>query len=809
MPTITHTDYLLQKATGASTLVIVPGVWVRLLNNSTATNYYSTAVTDAQGAFTHSAIPGDYSLYYGPTQTVGGTPTLVNAHYPVPVTAGDDAVFGSITALLSGPYSASALAGGGDFAGNERLAQGPLIDITASAYNAKGDCRWVTDAAITIGTPNMTSATAAFVQADVGKIAIISLAGAGGQELIAPILSVQSGTACTLSINATATVSAKAACIGTDNASRIQLAINYQQLNGGRVYVPTGKFLVTNYGGPGAGLIPAPGAGFAFTDSTRDLIMEGDGQLNSVLIHGGAFGFDGLLGYISGPKLSRWVLSDLTLDGNYVGVAGGVISQDLTGVPALAVLYWPYTTATASVYNGLYHDFFRVRFYRPSAFGTQGTKGGKFIGCAFEQCGQPISGTHIDNIGSGEGDAIVLGCTWKDSAGNYVDMIDPTGGAGHMLRCIFIGNESFNHNSGGLYGAGLGSIIIGNRLNNSAGVGGGIGYDGGTHVSMRGKNLVAGNILDGITVNTSGLSASSYGDLVFGNIASNESPSIPAGFNAFLQGQLQFTFTRQSILFGSGTITPDLSQGNVITVGTLTGTLTINSPTNVTPGQLVFLEFTQDGTGARAVNWGAFWRGGIQPVRNASSTCIVACFVGSDSSLYWLTPTPVDGSRRIDSSQAQFEGIPLINNVSAVQAPSLTANGNDVFLNGNAGSVYLRPTSGSNNNMLASAAGAGTWTTYDSGGAARNTLDDGSGNAATKLKKTVASGVATTGGGSTTGFVSFGSAPALGIYFGSGAPTISAPKGSLYLRTDGTTTNDRAYINTNAGTTWTALTTAA
>lgn len=49
----------------------------------------------------------------------------------------------------------------------------------------------------------------------------------------------------------------------------------------------------------------------------------------------------------------------------------------------------------------------------------------------------------------------------------------------------------------------------------------------------------------------------------------------------------------------------------------------------------------------------------------------------------------------------------------------------------------------------------------------------------------------------------------LGIYFGSGAPTISAPKGSLYLRTDGTTTNDRAYINTDAGTTWTALTTAA
>lgn len=43
---------------------------------------------------------------------------------------------------------------------------------------------------------------------------------------------------------------------------------------------------------------------------------------------------------------------------------------------------------------------------------------------------------------------------------------------------------------------------------------------------------------------------------------------------------------------------------------------------------------------------------------------------------------------------------------------------------------------------------------------------------------------------------------------GTGAPTFSAGKGSLYLRIDGSTTNDRAYINTNGSTTWTTLTTA-
>lgn len=48
-----------------------------------------------------------------------------------------------------------------------------------------------------------------------------------------------------------------------------------------------------------------------------------------------------------------------------------------------------------------------------------------------------------------------------------------------------------------------------------------------------------------------------------------------------------------------------------------------------------------------------------------------------------------------------------------------------------------------------------------------------------------------------------------GMFFGSGAPTLSAAKGSLYLRSDGSGTGDRAYINTDGSTTWTALTTAA
>jgi hypothetical protein len=64
------------------------------------------------------------------------------------------------------------------------------------------------------------------------------------------------------------------------------------------------------------------------------------------------------------------------------------------------------------------------------------------------------------------------------------------------------------------------------------------------------------------------------------------------------------------------------------------------------------------------------------------------------------------------------------------------------------------------------------------------------------------------GGTAGTGYM-FSSTANFGVFFGSGAPSLSAAKGSLYLRSNGSTTNDRAYINTDGGTTWTALTTAA
>jgi uncharacterized membrane protein len=57
--------------------------------------------------------------------------------------------------------------------------------------------------------------------------------------------------------------------------------------------------------------------------------------------------------------------------------------------------------------------------------------------------------------------------------------------------------------------------------------------------------------------------------------------------------------------------------------------------------------------------------------------------------------------------------------------------------------------------------------------------------------------------------ISIGDSTTPNIYAGVGAPTVQATQGSLYLRTDGSSTSTRMYINTTGSTVWTAVTTAA
>lgn len=88
-------------------------------------------------------------------------------------------------------------------------------------------------------------------------------------------------------------------------------------------------------------------------------------------------------------------------------------------------------------------------------------------------------------------------------------------------------------------------------------------------------------------------------------------------------------------------------------------------------------------------------------------------------------------------------------------------------------------------------------------GAVTTTASFGS-NVSTPGNVTADSGTAPAAGGMSAFLAS--STANFGIFVGSGAPTVTAAQGSLYLRTDGTTTNDRIYVRGSAS--WIAITTA-
>ena len=71
---------------------------------------------------------------------------------------------------------------------------------------------------------------------------------------------------------------------------------------------------------------------------------------------------------------------------------------------------------------------------------------------------------------------------------------------------------------------------------------------------------------------------------------------------------------------------------------------------------------------------------------------------------------------------------------------------------------------------------------------------------------TADSNIALVAGGASA-FIATNTAVGMGVYIGSGAPTVAAAKGSIYLRSDGSSTSTRLYVS-DGSTTWIAVTTA-
>lgn len=118
--------------------------------------------------------------------------------------------------------------------------------------------------------------------------------------------------------------------------------------------------------------------------------------------------------------------------------------------------------------------------------------------------------------------------------------------------------------------------------------------------------------------------------------------------------------------------------------------------------------------------------------------------------------------------------------------------------------------SGTNESLTIDAKGSGTVTINNTatGGIALGRATTVNGAFTANSASTVAAGEAVSAGGTANCRLTVGNISGFGVYTGSGAPTVSAPQGSLYLRTDGSSTSTRAFIATNSAGAWTAITTA-
>lgn len=221
-----------------------PGQWMKLVNNGTGTSYFSTARSDGNGMFIHSAPPGLYTQYVSANVTLpaAGDASWVatgDTSYAVPLTVRDDIVANSLTlkaATDSSPYVATALSGWEDLIGVGQWGDG-IWHIKSGknpSGSAKADGQRVTDGAMSTGSAVLTSASNPFVAGDVNKLITVAGGGAAGAVLATTIASFQSAGQVTLTAaNASGgNISAKAVSWASDDLLPIQAAINAMKAAG-------------------------------------------------------------------------------------------------------------------------------------------------------------------------------------------------------------------------------------------------------------------------------------------------------------------------------------------------------------------------------------------------------------------------------------------------------------------------------------------------------------------------------------------------------------------------------------------------
>jgi hypothetical protein len=304
-------------------------------------------------------------------------------------------------------------------------------------------------------------------------------------------------------------------------------------------------------------------------------------------------------------------------------------------------------------------------------------------------------------------------------------------------------------------------------------------------------NVTGGNVITGgfvsATGNVTGGNLNATGLSLSGNIVSAVNLTANVTTTANIAGGNVKTG-------GIMSATANVTGGNILTGGLISATSTITSTANI--------------TGANILSGGLISAtGNITSTANISSGNILTS--GLISATGNVTGGNILGGANVNATTHTGATASLSGNITGgniLTAGLISATGN--VTGGNILTAGLISVTGNiTGGNISAAIHTGTTASLSGNVTGGNVLSSALISAVGNAM--ILSGTAMPAGGTAGAGYKLSSTNNFGIFFGSGAPTLSAAQGSLYLRSDGSTTNNRMYVNTNGATTWTAVITAA
>ncbi len=196
---------------------------------------------------------------------------------------------------------------------------------TPRMFGAKGDARTVTDGAISLAAPTtLTSNSAAFTAADLGKAVSVLGAGAGGATLATTIAGVTGGTTAVLAAAAATAVTGAGVSLGSDDTAALQAWLGWlchapQPETGHAGYWTTGRYKIT------AGLVYNDGLYLPnlFTDGADFVQLDGWSVIGGTLVT--------IYGGLAAGANAEW--QGMTID-------AGTVANGTDGVRVTGIGWW-------------------------------------------------------------------------------------------------------------------------------------------------------------------------------------------------------------------------------------------------------------------------------------------------------------------------------------------------------------------------------------------------------------------------------------------------------------------------------------